>query len=273
MNDLIINNKSRTALDAYLAQPTHALLLYGRRGVGLGTIAKALGKKIAGTNTMTIAPRLHKSQKVANINVEDIKELYEVTRTQQKNGLAIIVDEAEKMTNRTPETFLKLLEEPNENVYFILTTNEPNKMPVTVMSRVQKIHILQAMADECESLIATEKLPRKRQQITFLASGLPAEIKRLIADEEYFRKRVRNFELAKNFLGADKYEKLSLISKITKRDEAIDFSNALARLLVMLEETRPQPKNLLLVNDVVDNLCQNGNIRAQLTYLATNMIQ
>lgn len=273
MNDLIINNKTRTALEAYLAQPTHALLLHGKRGVGLSTIAQKLAKKIAGANTVLITPKLHKGQKVANINVEDIKELYKITRSGQKSGLSIIVDEVEKMTNRTPETFLKLLEEPNENVYFILTTSSPEKIPATVMSRVQKIHVLPTAITDCKKLIATEKLSRKQQQITFLAAGLPAEINRLIVDDEYFRAKVRNFELAKKFLAADTYAKLSLISKIAKREEALDFVDALARLLVILEETRPQPKNLLLVNDVTDNLHQNGNTRAQLTYLATNMVQ
>jgi hypothetical protein len=115
------------------------------------------------------------------------------------------------------------------------------------------------------------KIPAKRRQIEFLANGLPAEIKRLIENEDYFRTKARNFEIAKTFLNSKTYDRLRQISALKTRAEAIEFLSALARLTTILTEKQPSHTNLSLISDVLDNLNQNGNIKAQLTYLATNL--
>ena len=139
------------------------------------------------------------------------------------------------------------------------------------MSRVQSIQILPASPDECKDLIDTEKIPAKRQQIEFLAAGRPAEITRLLADDEYFRGQARQFESAKKFVSNKVYERLVIVSALKTRTEAIKFTEALARLLMILSDKQPRANDLTVISDVLDNLNQNGNVRAQMTYLATNI--
>lgn len=273
MQNLVINPKTRVALENYQKRPTHAVLLAGPIGVGLGTIAGKLAKTLAGANIIRIAPKLHKPQKTANINIDDIRGIRKIAAIRTESHMAVVIDEAEQMTYQTPEALLKLLEEPSDNIYFILTTHLPDKLPATVMSRVQRINVLPADRGDCRILTDTIKIPTKRQQIEFLASGLPAEIHRLIGDEQYFRAQARNFEIAKAFIGAKAYGRLRQVSSIKTRNEATDFVNALARLVAILSEKQPRPDALELISDVLDNLAQNGNVRAQLTYLATNMVQ
>jgi hypothetical protein len=273
MENLILNSKTRANLGAYLAHPTHALLLTGKNGVGLGTIAKALGKAVAGADTVIIGPKLHKSQKTATINVDDIRALADLTHNRRTAPLAIVIDEADQMTDRAPEAFLKALEEPEGHIRYILASHTPEKLPKTILSRVQKIEVLPVARDDYQPLLANIKLPARRKQIEFLAAGLPAEIQRLSDNEDYFRAQVRNFESAKHFLSSDAYGRLQQVSTLKTRDEAQNFASALARLSMMLAEKRPNVANLSLISDVLDNLRQNGNVRAQLTYLATNMVQ
>ncbi|MDR1197220.1 MAG: AAA family ATPase [Candidatus Nomurabacteria bacterium] len=271
MKSLIINPKSRTLLYSYLKDPTHALLLTGQSGVGLGTIAKTLAKTIAGPDAVVIAPSVHPPQKTANINVDDIKTLLRISRNKRKTPLVIVIDEAEQMTNRAPEAFLKLLEEPNPNIHFILTSHSLGNLPKTVLSRVQKIEILPCVA-ETDSLLQTirNKPEKKLTQIAFLGRGLPAEIKRLSENDDYFQGRSRSFAIAKEFLGANTYNRLKIVANLKERPEAIAFVRSLANLSQILAEKAPNPAKLAILSDILDGLAQNGGLKAQLTHLAVN---
>lgn len=264
MNNLLINPQTKLHLEAYLKEPTHALLLTGQKGVGLGSLAKTLASKIAGKEVVIIEPKLHKTQKTANINVDDIRDLAQITRTRRQEPLVVVIDEIERMTAGAPEAFLKALEEPVSQVFYILTSHHIGNLPKTILSRVQKIEVLPTDTSKLTSVI---KPHIKQRQIEFIAQGLPAEIQRLSDDELYFREKTRIFEQAKNYLKSGTYEKLMVIPKMKTREEAIEFLLAVSKLV----QIKPlNSKSLTVLSDVIDNLNHNGNIKAQLTYLATN---
>lgn len=264
MNELLINPRTQLAVDAYLREPTHALLLVGQHGVGLSRLASVLAKKVSGKSIVTISPKLHKSQKTANINTGDIRDLTQITHTRRKDPLVIIIDEAEKMTAGAPEAFLKALEEPVEQIYYILTSHDTSNLPKTILSRSQVIDVLPS---DTTSLVGNIKPHLKQRQIEFIANGLPAEIQRLSDDDAYFRSKAKLFEQAKNYLSGGVYEKLAVVPKLKTRDDAIEFLLAVSRLARM----KPvNPKGLTVLSDVLDNLSRNGNVKAQMTYLATN---
>ena len=265
-SDLILHPRTRQTLTNYLAQPTHALLLTGEKGVGLGTIAKTLAREVANASVVIIEPRLHDKQKTPNINIEDIRELGHFTRDRRSDHLCIMIDEAEKMTDRAPEAFLKALEEPVERVFYILTTHAPAKLPATIKSRAQIVEILPPPAEMCKSLFAGSE-PAKLEKIKFLGNRRPAEIARLIADEEYFRAAAAVMETAKNFIQGAPTKRLEIVASTTTRETAINLAQNVAKLLLLKSAT----DGLETVSEVIDNLTQNGNVRAQLTYLALNI--
>jgi hypothetical protein len=120
---------------------------------------------------------------------------------------------------------------------------------------------------------AMKPAPSKRAQIEFLASERPAEMARLLADEEYFRAAARGVETAKNFLITDTYGRLTTVAAIKTRAEALTLTQNLARLITLTITKTGEAKwatNLGLTATVMDHLNQNGNVRAQLTYLATS---
>lgn len=262
--NLLINPQTKLHLRAYLKKPTHALLLTGQKGVGLGSLAKALATEVAGSQIIIIEPKLHKTQKTANINVKDIRDLAQMTRTRRSEPLVIVIDEIEKMTAGAPEAFLKALEEPVSQVFYILTSHHIGNLPKTVLSRVQKIEVLPTSTVKLTSTIIPQT---KQRQIEFIANGLPAEIQRLSGDELYFREKARLFEQAKTYLNSSTYEKLMIVPKMKNREATLDFLFAVSKLV----QTKPiSPKTLAVLSQVIDNISQNGNIKAQLTYLATN---
>lgn len=264
MDNLLINPKTKTLIEAYAKDPIHALILTGQKGVGLRSLAKALAKKIADQNVVVIEPKLHKTQKTANINTEDIRGLAQFTQTRRKEPLVIMIDDADKMTFDAPVAFLKALEEPVAQVYYILTSHNTNRLPSTILSRSQ---IIEVLPSDTGYIISDIKPQLKQRQVEFIANGLPAEIQRLSEDDVYFRAKSRLYEQAKAYLSGGIYEKLITIPKLKTREEAIDFLLVVSRLAQMKSQNA---KSLETLSTAIDNLSQNGNIKAQLTYLATN---
>lgn len=278
LDELIINRKSRAQLDAYLENPTHTLLLSGIRGVGLGTIAKDLAENIAGPQVLTIAPILHNKQKTANINIDDIRRIHELNGRRRHDKLVIVVDDAEFMTNDAPQAFLKLLEEPTENLFFILTAHETARIPATIKSRAQSIVILPPETETCERLLQTGPLKissEKRKKITFMAGNRPAEIVRLVGDESYFRVASESFEKAKQFLTGSPLNRLKIIVSYSDRTTAIDMVQNIAKLVSVTADSQSNiksfPQKMNTISEVIDNLKQNGNLRIQLAFLALNI--
>lgn len=277
-DDLILNPKSRVQLLNYCRQPTHALLLTGKIGVGLKTIAQVLAREIAQTNIVIIEPKLHNTQKTLTINIEDIRNLHELTRARRNDNFVIIIDDADQMTNDAPQAFLKLLEEPVQNIFYILTSHNTARLPETIRSRTQIIEILPPPADLVQEIfkISPMKLTtEKRAKIDFLGDRRPAEIARLLTDEEYFRNAAATMETAKNFVQWNVAARLRIVVLTTTREAAVELAENIAKLMMLTITRVKNPKvtadNLTMISNTIDNLTQNGNVRAQLTNLAVNL--
>lgn len=271
MNELLLNRRTRAALELYLRSPAHAILLSGRPGVGLQTIAKNLAREVGGVNQFLVLP-----DEKNKISVDETRKLYELTQGKRNEPFVVVVDDADTMTSAAQNAFLKLLEEPAKNVHFILTAHDSGKLLPTIYSRVQEIEVLPVENSMCEKLFDGVKImPSKRSQMLFLAAGLPAELTRMINDDEYFRGYARMGEQAKAFISGDAYARLQIVSGVKTRPEAIKLTEGIANLLTFMME-RNAAKNLIdslvVVGETIDNLTTNGNVRAQMTYLATNMV-
>lgn len=265
---LVIHPATRSNLQIFLNQSTHALLLTGDRGVGLGTIARTVAKHLAGANSIILTP-----DERGKTAVEPVRKLYDLARGKQSTPFVIVIDDSDSMTAAAQNALLKLLEEPTENLHFILTTHKPLGLLPTVISRTQIIEVLPTSANDL--LDGVKITPTKRAQALFMASNYPAEMSRLMSNDDYFRARARVTESAKAFLAANLYERLVMVSKLKTRDEALAMAEALAALISFMLEKNADVRlsdNLLLTSQVIDNLSRNGNVRAQMTYLATNVI-
>lgn len=278
LSKLILNSKSRQQIENYLAQPTHALLLTGKNGIGLDSTAKAIAKQLADNQVIIIQPRLHDKQKTLSININDIHALIDLTRSRRKDKLAIVIENIESMTNDAPQAFLKLLEEPTVNIFYILSSHSVARLPQTILSRVQNIELLPVPESDLDVLFENSVMrlaKDRRTRILFLAAGLPAETLRLIQDEQYYRERVSLFEQAKLFVQGKEYDRLKLTSEIKDRKTAVDLLYSISRIVAMTAPKSKSPlataQQLQILGQAIDNLNQNGNVRAQLVSIALNL--
>ncbi len=132
----------------------HAYLFSGTRGVGKTTFARILARALNCEKGPTPTPCLTCSsclevgsgtdvQEIdgaSNTGIDDIRSLrenaaYAPSRLRYK---VYIIDEVHMLSKQAFNGLLKTLEEPPPHVVFILATTEPNKIPDTILSRVQR---------------------------------------------------------------------------------------------------------------------------------------
>ncbi len=134
----------------------HAYLFSGVRGTGKTSIAKIFAKAINCQDnqnplcgqcemckemlSQTEMPDIFEIDAASNNGVEEIRKIienvkYMPIRTKYK---VYIIDEVHMLSKGAFNALLKTLEEPPAHVIFILATTEPNKIPVTILSRVQR---------------------------------------------------------------------------------------------------------------------------------------
>lgn len=270
-SETLLNPTTQRLVETYLKQPAHGLLLSGQKGAGLSTIAQMVASRIDMKGTLReVLP-----DEKGTIAIETVRSLYKLTRTHRDTALIIVIDDAESMGREAQNALLKLLEEPTENVYFILTSHMPQLLLPTITSRLQRIDVLPLPTTLWETLIETGTAPAKRAQLTFLARGLPAELTRLQADEAYFAGRVARTKDARAFLEGDSYTRLILAKEYGgERTSALEFLGSLSQLLTFTLLSGQQVSliaSLELIEEVSERLRQNAHVKTQLTYLVTRL--
>ena len=245
-----------------IASKTHFAIFVLPKKFGLD----AAKSKLASKNTVFLEPKVHDKQKTAIINVDDIAELERITRTKQSLSLNIVLAQTETMGEQAQNKFLKLLEEPGNNIHFTFLTESSSNLLTTVLSRAQTYHIRKISRADSEQLAKTLNpvLDSKTlQQILFLANGLPGEIKKLATDQEYLTEQTELVGMAKIFLSGSEFD-ITLLANKFKDDRAgamrvIDLSTTIAK-----ETLKKNPgflTKLSCLARVQEQLSANCNVR------------
>lgn len=145
---------------------SHAYLFTGPRGTGKTSIARILAKSLNCKEGPTITPcetcpscvdvknstpmDVIEIDAASNRKVEDAQNILEKIQYVPVNGKykIYIIDEVHMLTNHAFNALLKTLEEPPENVIFILATTEPQKVLETITSRCQRFDFRRITTDD-----------------------------------------------------------------------------------------------------------------------------
>ncbi|MCC7549344.1 MAG: DNA polymerase III subunit gamma/tau [Burkholderiales bacterium] len=166
----------------------HAYLMTGTRGVGKTTLARVMAKALNCETGVTASPcgecstcreidggrfvDLIELDAASNTQVDQMRDLlenalYAPTRARFK---VYIIDEVHMLSRSAFNAMLKTLEEPPEHVKFILATTDPQKVPVTVLSRCLQFNLKQIPLAQIRDQLATVL---GREQIEFEHGALP----------------------------------------------------------------------------------------------------
>lgn len=174
----------------------HAYLFTGTRGVGKTTVSRILAKSLNcqgpdGQGGITATPcgvcqackdidsgrfvDYTELDAASNRGVDEVQSLLEqaVYKPVQGRFKVFMIDEVHMLTNTAFNAMLKTLEEPPEYLKFVLATTDPQKVPVTVLSRCLQFN-LRPMAPETvlehlTSVLQAEQVPAEPQALRLLA--------------------------------------------------------------------------------------------------------
>ena len=176
----------------------HAWLFTGTRGVGKTTIARIMAKALNcvgedGQGKMTSEPcgkcaactgidqgrfvDYVEMDAASNRGIDDIRDLLEKAAYAPANARykVYMIDEVHMLSKEAFNALLKTLEEPPEHVKFILATTDPQKIPVTILSRCLQFNLKQMpvplIVEHLEKVLAAEKVDYETNALRVLAKA------------------------------------------------------------------------------------------------------
>lgn len=212
----------------------HSYLLVGKDEIDIEKKVAKLAKKLK-ANLLEF--RLSK--------IRDTRDLNSFLKLSVGQPTAILIKNINIATQEALNAFLKNLEEPQDNIYFILTAGTAYNLPPTIISRCQVIEV----------------------------RGVKRETKQKLPSSDPEKK----MSAAKKFLGMAPSEKLLYINSIRFRDEAVEFIKEFilgTHLLLHSSKSNHRKISFALksANKTHKFLKANGNVSLQLTNFVINTI-
>ena len=135
--DVVEQNSTVLILKQQLKTDTvlHSYLFCGGAGTGKTTCARIFAKEINKGKGSPI-----EMDAASNSSVEDVRNIITQAKTQSLDSeyKVFIIDECHSISSQGWQAFLKLIEEPPAKSLFIFCTTDPQKIPKTILSRVQR---------------------------------------------------------------------------------------------------------------------------------------
>jgi len=150
----------------------HAYLFSGTRGVGKTTIARIFSKSLNCDSGIGSEPcgecsscleidqgrsmDLLEIDAASRTGVDDMRELLENVQYAPTHGRfkVYLIDEVHMLSKHSFNALLKTLEEPPEHVKFLLATTDPQKLPITVLSRCLQFNLKRMSVEQIEQHLA-----------------------------------------------------------------------------------------------------------------------
>lgn len=177
----------------------HAYLFSGTRGVGKTSIARLLAKGLNCETGITATPcgvcdncreieqgrfvDLIEIDAASRTKVEDTRDLLDNVQYAPARGRfkVYLIDEVHMLSRHSFNALLKTLEEPPAHVKFLLATTDPQKLPVTILSRCLQFHLkaldVEQIRDQLEHILTQEKIDHESRALQLLARAAEGSLR------------------------------------------------------------------------------------------------
>lgn len=200
-SDLLGQDSVRKILINSLEQQRihHAYLFTGTRGVGKTSVARLFAKSLNCELRISATPCLQCNNCIAieqgqfmdlvevdgasRTRIEDTRDLLENIQYVPTTGRfkIYLIDEVHMLSNHSFNALLKTLEEPPEHVKFLLATTDPQKLPVTVLSRCLQFNLKHLPADtidmHLQSIMTAEQINYESDALTLIAKAARGSVR------------------------------------------------------------------------------------------------
>lgn len=253
----------------------HAYLFTGTRGVGKTTIARIFAKSLNCETGITSEPcgvcgackdiaegrfiDLIEVDAASRTKVEDTRELLDNVQYAPSHGRfkVYLIDEVHMLSNHSFNALLKTLEEPPPHVKFLLATTDPQKLPVTVLSRCLQFNLkrmpIALIESHLQHILQQEQVVFDEKSLRLLAHGADGSMRdalSLLDQAIAYGGGKLNTDEVQSMLGTVSRDRMMAILRALLNNDASavmaevaglsemtpDYKNALADLLVLLHQ-------------------------------------
>ncbi|KXI27174.1 DNA polymerase III subunit gamma/tau [Paraglaciecola hydrolytica] len=253
----------------------HAYLFTGTRGVGKTTIARIFSKSLNCETGLTATPcgkcstcveieqgnfiDLLEIDAASRTKVEDTRELLDNVQYRPSRGRykVYLIDEVHMLSKHSFNALLKTLEEPPPHVKFLLATTDPQKLPVTILSRCLQFNLKALsrtqIAKQLDFILQQEQLTFDAEALSQLARAAQGSMRDALSltDQAIAQGNgVVSLPIVTAMLGLmDKNLVLKLLNAVLQKNsaemmdlvehmsmQAADFSQVLAELMSLLHQ-------------------------------------
>lgn len=234
----------------------HAYLFTGTRGVGKTTIARIFSKSLNCEEGQGANPcgQCHTCREIEQGNYVDLLEIDAASRTKVEDTRELLdnvqykptrgrykvylIDEVHMLSKHSFNALLKTLEEPPPHVKFLLATTDPQKLPITILSRCLQFNLKalsrEQITGQLEHILQAESVAFEAPALSLLARAAQGSMRDALSLTDQAIAQGDNQVLAAvvtDMLGLmDKHQLLRLINAIVKKapDEALAIIDSMA---------------------------------------------
>lgn len=279
----LLNPRTKIKVDAFVNNPSHALLISGPEGIGKARIADYIAQATLDTPDISTYPYLHRIEPIdTKLGIEQIRALQSLVKlkipSNKKISRILIIESADIMGDEAQNTLLKTLEEPPADTIIILLATDTNNLLETVKSRAVAIEAQTPTKEQLLDYFTAEGFDQAQvERAMLLGSNRPRIVREILEENESeFEKSIAE---AKNILSGSEFDRLIKINELAKDKqqslEIIDSLILIARLAMKSagkqEQTKRWHKILKNADKAKQRIEKNGNTKIILTDLFLNL--
>ena len=253
----------------------HAFLFTGTRGVGKTTIARILAKSLNCEKGVSASPcgecsacteinegrfiDLIEVDAASKTKVEDTRELLENVQYAPTRGRykVYLIDEVHMLSAHSFNALLKTLEEPPPHVKFLLATTDPQKLPVTILSRCLQFNLKRLPAElideHLKKILSSEKVSFEESALALISEAADGSMRDALSllDQAiaYGNGELKEAEVRAMLGTFDRSMVFDLLTALAEKDSqsllanieivadfSADFDGALSEVLTLLHQ-------------------------------------
>lgn len=224
----LVHSRTEQALQAFVAAPSHSVVIIGKEGAGKQTIATQLAAQLlsAEEGKLDNHPFFMLAGDIdTTISIDTIRDVQHflsrktATNSTMPINRAVVIANAERLTLEAQNAFLKTLEEPSTGTVLILTVSDKARLLPTIMSRLRSIELVTPEAQQVREYFSSLYTSGDIERALLMSGGLPGLMTAILAGNKEHA-LVQAADTARNILRLDTFGRLALIDSLAKQRQS-----------------------------------------------------
>lgn len=218
--ELTSNSLTEQATTRYLDNPSHALLVVGPAGVGKQAILNHIASKLLSSELSQHAASLKTvNPSDGTITIDMIRDVTSFIKLKKQGHRVVAIHNAQRMNAEAQNSLLKLLEEPPQDVFILLSVDSESSLRKTIISRTEKMVVRPLTKEELMGYLQEQKVDSAEQQAIWAMSSGRLELAQKLLDPTSSERET--FMVAKHLVQSSTFDRLLNVDSLSKKQDTL----------------------------------------------------